>query len=184
MYLKYWHFSISSVEKWLHSSFFHKVLDFTCHSGLACLALGQSVRQYGIVSRGTSLGSEFLSPPIFSPLLCAHQEMKTKYPYKPPYLLKQEINVFGRVCEGLDWDTLLSTCAWRMWGSERVGYGVSLPFPYFWARPGCLLAQLEPTHLNLFIFLGDIQRTRERLWWKPGPPTVGSREKCFSQLRL
>lgn len=55
------------------------------------------MRQCGIVSRGTSLGSEFLSPPVFSPLLCAHQEMKTKYPYKPPYLLKQEINVFGRV---------------------------------------------------------------------------------------
>ena len=79
-------------------------------------------------------------PPIFSPLMYTHH-----------LIFWNEINIFGSLRRaGLRHKP--STCAWgiRGLGVSRVGY-VSV-FPFFLARPGCLLAELEPTHLNFIHF--------------------------------
>lgn len=49
-------------------------------------------------------------------------------------------------------------------------FSVSLSFEQGQAAIS-ICAELKPAHLNLVIFLGDVQGTKERQWWKLGPPT-------------
>lgn len=58
---------------------------------------------------------------------------------------------------------------------------MSVLFPLLLSGARLLISawgELEPTRLNLFIFLGEIWRKKERLV-KMGPPTISSLA-CFS----
>lgn len=178
-------FSFFGQSPWLHLSLWTSRVQVLCSSGMECA--GQSGIGFQWY-RSTSLPLDFFSPPIFSLLLnvltCANTE-RWKQSILVSHLqwsiLKQEGDVFCEVMKGwMEAHTqarLLAECR----GREGHVFAISLLLSR--ARPLISAwAELEPTHLNLFIFLGEIQRTRGRLWWKPGPPTVRSFEECCFSL--